>query len=37
MNKDRWLYIEFAALLALALLWLANGFAYAWRTLAALF
>jgi hypothetical protein len=37
VNKDRWLHIEFAVLLALASLWLANGFACAWRALDALF
>lgn len=37
MNKNSWLYIEFAFLLALALLWLAQGLASLWHALAALF
>lgn len=37
MNRDRWLKLEFVALLALWLLWLANGLVFAWHRLAAPF
>ena len=37
MNRDRWFKLEFVALLALWLLWFADGLAFAWHKLAALF
>jgi hypothetical protein len=37
VNADRWLMLEFAVLLALALLWIGNGFWYVRHALAALF
>ena len=35
MNDQRWLELEFAVLLGIALLGLAKGLAYAWHALAA--
>lgn len=37
MNNDRWLKLEFVALLALWLLWFTNGLMFAWQQLMALF